>query len=91
MEGLFNSVLLYCLPVFGGLETGQLNKIQVLQNKAARLVLHAPPRAKRTEMFAKLEWFTINQLIHYHTLIGVFIFFYTEVYHRSEQSILRIH
>ena len=50
VEGLFNSVLVYCLPVFGGLEVSQLNRLQILQNKAARLVLHAPPRAKRKSL-----------------------------------------
>ena len=71
-EGLFNSVMVYCLPLFGGLDKGHLKDIQVLQNKAARLVCHAPPRTRRSDLFAKLGWLSVNQLISYHTLLSVF-------------------
>ena len=71
-EGIFNSVMVYCLPLFGGLDKGQIQDIQVLQNKAARLVCHAPPRTKRAVLFEKMGWLSVNQLISYHTLIAVF-------------------
>ena len=70
--GIFNSALAYCLPVYGGCDVGQLRSIQVLQNKAAQIVCHAPPRANRDSMYTKLGWLTINQLISYHTLITLF-------------------
>ena len=66
-EGMFNSVLAYCLPVFGGLDKGDIREIQVLQNKAARLVCKAPPRANRAELYQRLGWLTVNQQISYHT------------------------
>ena len=34
-EGIFNSVMIYCLPLFGGLDKGQIQDIQVLQNESA--------------------------------------------------------
>ena len=34
-EGIFSSLLVYCLPLFGGLDKGQLNQLQMMQNKAA--------------------------------------------------------
>ena len=71
-EGSFNSVLAYCLPLFGGMEKHQLQELQILQNKAARLVCRVPPRYNRKEVFKKLNWFTVNQLICYYTLIMVF-------------------
>ena len=71
-EGIFNSVLVYCLPLFGGLDKGQLKDIQVLQNKAAQLVCHAPPRTRRTLLFDQLGWLSVNQLISYHTLMLFF-------------------
>ena len=40
-EGCFTSVLLYCLPLFGGLDQYQVNELQVLQNHAARIVCNA--------------------------------------------------
>ena len=71
-EGLFNSALSYCLPLFGGLDLNSIQEIQILQNKAARIVCRAPPRASRIEMFRKLGWVTVNQLITYTSLMCLF-------------------
>ena len=71
-EGMFSSVLIYCLPLFAGLEKGQLNKLQIMQNKAARLVCNAAPRAKRTDLYNKVGWLTVNQLAAYHSILQVF-------------------
>ena len=71
-EGLFNSVLSYCLPLFGACDVREIHDIQVLQNKVAQLVTHSPPRAVRNPMFDKLGWLTVNQLVRYHTLLAVF-------------------
>ena len=71
-QGIFNSVLVYCIPVYGGCDVGQLRSIQVLQNKAAQIVCHAPPRASRDIMYSRLGWLTVNQLISYHTALTIF-------------------
>ena len=71
-EGLFNSVLGYCLPVFGSCDSGEIQDIQILQNKAAQLVTHSPPRAIRNPMYDRLGWLTVNQLVRYHTLLAVY-------------------
>ena len=71
-EGLFNSILGYCLPLYGACNISEIHDIQVLQNKAAQLVTHSPPRAVRNPMFDKLGWLTVNQLIRYHTLLAIF-------------------
>ena len=71
-EGLFNSILAYCLHPYGGMDSDSIRCIQSLQNKAARLVCCAPPRSNRVELFRKLDWLTVNQLVVYHTLILVF-------------------
>ena len=70
-EGIFNSCLNYCLPLFGGLDKGQIKGVQILQNKAARMVCGAPPRSERTSLYDQLGWLTFNQLIVYNTLIMV--------------------
>ena len=67
-EGIFNSVLVYSLPLLGGCDVGQVWDMQVLQNKGARIVCHSPPRANRASMFKKLHWMTVNQLVSYHSL-----------------------
>ena len=57
IEGVFNSVLCYCLPVFGGCSQGDINTLQTMQNKAAQ-------RTNRD--------MTVTLLIAYHTLITLF-------------------
>ena len=70
--GIFNSVLVYCLPLFGGCNKTDLEDLQVVQNKAARIVTHKPPHTSRKELYDQLGWMTVTQLVVYHTLIMVF-------------------
>ena len=71
-EGMFNSVLGYCLPLFGGCNMGDLRNLQVLQNKAAQIITHSPRHANRNSMYDYLDWLTVNQLVRYFTLLSVF-------------------
>ena len=71
-EGIFTSVLVYCLPLFGGCEKYEMEALQIMQNKAARLLTHSNIRTKRKEMFAHLDWLTVNQLVFYHTVLAIF-------------------
>ena len=50
----------------------EIKQLQVLQNKAAQIVTHSPPRAERVGMYTRLDWLTVKQLITYHTLMTVF-------------------
>ena len=70
--GMFNSILVYCLPLYGGCTVAQLHSIQVLQNKATQVVTHLPPRTHRSDLYDRVKWLTVNQLVTYHTLISVF-------------------
>ena len=72
VEGMFKSVLLYGLPLFGGCSKQELKCLQVQQNRAARLVLRAPPRTSTTLMLEKLSWLSVNQLIALQTLLMVY-------------------
>ena len=49
-----------------------MKSLQVLQNKAARIVSHSPPRAGRHEMVDQLGWLTVKQSVFYHTLLTVY-------------------
>ena len=69
---MFNSVLCYCLPLFGGCTKAAINVLQVKQNRAARIFLRFPPRTNRDLMSDKIDWLTVGQLIVYHTLITVY-------------------
>ena len=70
-EGIFGSIMVYCLPLIGGCTKVELRSIQVLQNKAAQLVTRQAPRTNRDYMYDKLDWLTVNQLIVYHSLLQV--------------------
>ena len=71
-QSIFMSIMVYCLPLFGGCNDTQIKDLQVLQNKAVQIVTHSPPRSSRSAMFDRVEWMTVNQLIVYHTMITVF-------------------
>ena len=71
MDGVFTSVLSYCLPLFGGCNTGEIISLQTLQNRAARIVLNLPPQSNRNRMFDSLGWLTVRQLIVYYSLITI--------------------
>ena len=71
-EGMFTSVLSYCLPVFGGCEKYELEALQVMQNQAASLVTHLPSRTPRTEIYSMVGWLTVNQLVFYHSALSTF-------------------
>ena len=70
--GIFNSVLVYCLPLFGGLNKGEVHELQVLQNKAAQIVTHKSPYTPRKVLYDQLGWLTVSQLIVYHCLLLIF-------------------
>ena len=70
-EGIFTSVMVYCLPLFGGMQISQMKDLQVLQSPAARIVCHAPTRTKHADLFKRLNWLLVNQLRSYYTVIQV--------------------
>ena len=53
-EGWFNSVLVYCLPLFGGCEKGELHDLQIIQNKIARLVTNSNIRRPRYDIYDEI-------------------------------------
>ena len=71
-EGMFTSVLVYCLPVFGGCDRFEMEALQIMQNKAARLVTHASLKTSRKDIFSQLGWMTVTQLVFYHTALTTF-------------------
>ena len=70
--GIFNSILIYCLPLYGGCNKGQIKDLQVLQNKAGQIVAYKPPYTNRNVLFDQLGWMSVSQLIVYHTVLMVF-------------------
>ena len=59
--------LVYCLPLYGGMDVGDLRELEELQKKAAQAVTLSLPGSERNPMFNRLSWLAVNQLIR-HTL-----------------------
>ena len=66
------SVLRYCISVWGGLCKSELDDLQVIQNKAVRVVLNLPPRTNRNTMYDESGYMTIKQEIFYHTVLNIY-------------------
>ena len=49
-----------------------MKDLQVLQNKAARIVTNSPFRTNRNKFFDEIDWLTVRQQVHYHTLLTVY-------------------
>ena len=71
-EGIFTSVLVYCIPLWGGCDKGDIRDLQVLQNIAAQHVLRLPRRSSRNIMFDELGWLSVQQLVFYHSVMAVY-------------------
>ena len=51
--------------MFAGLPQDKLQKLQLIQNRAARLILKEPKRAHVTPMLRQLHWLPVNARIEY--------------------------
>ena len=58
--------------MYGGCEQRDINALQVMQNKAARIASNSSVMVPRTQMFDQLQWMTVRQLIYYHTALTTF-------------------
>ena len=72
VESIFTSVLRYCIPVFGGCDKGEIQALQILQNKAARIATLSGMRVRRNYLYDQTGWMTVQQLIYYHTALSTY-------------------
>ncbi len=84
MNGIFNSTLIYCLPVYGNVwlqgdqrfryrsfKKDDLRRLQVLQNRAHRLLTNLPSHTS-TEVLVKASGqLSVHQLTAYHSLVSL--------------------
>ena len=63
--------LTYLIGVWGGTTSGNLNALQRIQNRAARLV-NRNWKASTVENLKAIGWLSINQLVFYHTVSLMF-------------------
>ena len=55
----------YCCPVWGSCGATALDKLQKLQNRAARIVTNSPYDASALPLIGSLGWLTIRELIDF--------------------------
>ena len=71
-QSIFQSTLTYCIALWGGASKGAIEDLQVLQNRAAQFVLCVDQRASRCEMYKRLGWMTVHQLVVFHRIFTVY-------------------
>ena len=59
----------YCSIVWASAASGDRRKLQVVQNRAARLVLGCPIRSNVTRMHVCLSWLTVENRLCFNTLM----------------------
>ena len=62
----------YCCPIWGAAGITALQKLQKLQNRAARIVINSPYDVHSETLMQKLGWPTIKQLIESETVMVVY-------------------
>ena len=58
----------YCCPIWGSISSTSLQRLQKLQNRAARIVTDSPYDAHLEPLIKELGWLTIKQLIDTETV-----------------------
>ena len=72
VSSLILSRLDYCDSTLSGLPSCSLNRLQKVQNNAARLVLHRRKSDHVTPLLKKLRWLSVEDRIHYKIAILAF-------------------
>ena len=71
-NGLVISSLIHMIQVWGGTNSYLINILQVLQNRAARLVTKLGWGTSTKVLLDQCGWLSVKQLVEYHSLILVY-------------------
>ena len=76
LTNLYHALILsyidYCCTAWGNCSNTNLNKIQKLQNRYARLVLNTDYTSSQCSMLTTLNWQSVEQRIKYHKCLLVY-------------------
>ena len=64
-RALIESRIRYCCTIWGNCNAKLKNRVQKLQNRAARIITNAKPDADNDELLNALNWLNVQQLIDY--------------------------
>ena len=68
-NGILMSKLVYLIPVWGGCEKFLIKALQIIQNKAARLVTNRGIYTPAQTLLTQCGWLSVNQLVFFHTVV----------------------
>ena len=71
-NGLFLSKLAYGMPVWGGCGDYLVRSLQIVQNKAARLVCRKGIYTSIKSLLGECNWLSVRQLTVHHSLVLLF-------------------
>ena len=71
-KGIVEPNFSYCCSVWGSCGTTKLNKLQKLQNRAARIVTNSPFESSAISLIHDLGWPTTEELILLETLVRAY-------------------
>ena len=72
VQGLIHSYLDFCNSLFANIPDYQINRLQTIQNRAARLVANAPYDHPSTPILKSLHWLPVRARIQFKILVTVF-------------------
>ena len=68
-NGIIISRMIYLIPLWSGCESYLLNSLQIVQNKAARVVTKSGIRTPIKTLLKQCGWLSVAQLSVYHSLV----------------------
>ena len=71
-NGVIISRIIYAVQLWGGTSDYLLNMLQVLQNRAARIVTKRSVYTSQDELLKQCGWLNVHQLVAYHDLVLVY-------------------
>ena len=77
-DGILMSKLTYLIALWGGCSSYLMNTLQVIQNKAARVVTKLDWSTSTDELLRQCGWLSVHQLAVYHSVLLVYKVMQTE-------------
>ena len=71
-NGIFLSKLSYLIALWGGFNLDLSKSLQILQNRAARIVTKLDWKTSTAVILSQCGWLSVNQLVVYHSVVMVF-------------------
>ena len=69
-NGIFNSKVVFLISVWGGTEEYLLNSLQIIINKAMRVICNVGKSVKVEELQKQTNWLSVRQAAVYHSLMA---------------------